>query len=127
MFSIYRKEDEPDIYYDSRGTSGLSAVSCMFNLYLQQIMPEALEDFEGTVSVGGRKMNNFRFADDIDLLGRSKEELTDLTRRLDRIATAYGMEISEEKSKVLRMGAGANPSDISVAGGKLDTVKTLSI
>ena len=68
------------------------------------------------VSVGGRKVNNIRFANDIDLLRRSNEEHTDLTRRLDRIGTAYGIEISE-KSKVLRMGTGADPPDISGAGG----------
>ena len=43
-------------------------------------MTEVLEDFEGTVSVEGRKVNNLRLADYIDLLGGSNEELTDLRR-----------------------------------------------
>ena len=29
-------------------------------------MTEALEDHEGTVSIGGRTITNLRFADDID-------------------------------------------------------------
>jgi len=37
----------------------------MFNLFLEHIMSEALENYEGTVSIGGIKVNNLRFADDI--------------------------------------------------------------
>ena len=77
---------------------------CLFNLFLEQIMTESLEDFEGTVKIGGRNVSNLRFADDIDLIAGSHNELADLTLRLDTIATKYGMEISSEKSKILVMG-----------------------
>ena len=42
-----------------------------------------------------------RFADDIDLLGGGKEELQQLTERLEKTAADYGMEISSDKSKIL--------------------------
>jgi len=96
----------------------------MFNLFLEHIMSEALENCEGTVSIGGRKVNNLRFADDIDLLGGTSEELADLTERLDRTANAYGMSISKEKNKVLRVGTGSDQPDLSILRGKLETVKT---
>ena len=38
-------------------------------------MTDALEDHEGTVSIGGRTITNLRFADDIDGLAEEKEEL----------------------------------------------------
>ena len=38
----------------------------LFNIFLEMIMTDALEDHEGTVSVGGRTIINLRFADDID-------------------------------------------------------------
>ena len=38
----------------------------LFNIYLERIMTDALEDHEGTVSIGGRTITNLRFADDID-------------------------------------------------------------
>ena len=44
-------------------------------------------------------MSNLRFADDIDLMGGSNEELQDLTNRLTQSSRAYGMEVSSEKAK----------------------------
>ena len=60
----------------------------------------ALEDHEGTVSIGGRAITNLRFADDIDSLASEEEELAKLVERLDKASTAYGMEISAEKTKL---------------------------
>ena len=50
-------------------------------------MTDALEDDEGTVSIGGRTITNLRFADDIDGLAR-EEELANLIERLDKAFTA---------------------------------------
>ena len=56
-------------------------------------MTNSLEDHEGTVSIGGRTITNFRFADDID--GSAvEEELAKLVVCLNKASTAYGMEIS---------------------------------
>ena len=60
-------------------------------------MTDALEDHEGTVSIGGRTVPNLRFADDIDGLAGEEEELAKLFERLDKAFTAYGMEISAEE------------------------------
>ena len=38
----------------------------LFNIFLERIMTDALEDHEGIVSIGGRTITNIRFADDID-------------------------------------------------------------
>ena len=64
-------------------------------------MTDVLEDHEGTVSTGGRTITNLRFADDIDGLAGEEEELAKLVERLDKTITAYGMEISTEKSKLM--------------------------
>ena len=40
-------------------------------------MTDALEDHEGTVSIGGRTITNLRFADDFDALA-GEEELAKL-------------------------------------------------
>ena len=73
----------------------------LFNIFLERIMTDALEDHQSTVSIGGRCVNNLRFADDIDGLAGSQEELAELIRRLDESCSAYGMEISAEKTKVM--------------------------
>ena len=64
-------------------------------------MTEALEDHEGTVSIGGRAITNFCFADDIDDLAGEEEELAKLVERLYKASTVYGMEISAEKTKLM--------------------------
>ena len=38
----------------------------LFNIFLERITTDALEDHEGTVSIGRRTITNLRFADDID-------------------------------------------------------------
>ena len=62
---------------------------------------DAVEDHKGTVSVGGRTITHFRFADDIDGLAGEEEELAKLVERLDKASTAYGIEISAEKTKLM--------------------------
>ena len=73
----------------------------IFNIFLKRIMTDALEDHEGTVSIGGRTINNLRFADDVDGLAGEEEDLENLVERLDKASTAYGMEISAEKTKLM--------------------------
>ena len=50
----------------------------LFNMFLEKITIDALEDQDGTVSTGGRTITNLRFADDIDCLAREEEELPKL-------------------------------------------------
>ena len=70
---------------------------------LETIMTDALEDYEGTVSIGGRTITNFRFADGIDGLAGEEETLAKLVVCLDigKAATAFGMEVSAEKTKLM--------------------------
>ena len=60
-------------------------------------MRDALEDHEGTVSIGGRTITNLHFADGVDGLAGEEEELAKLVERLDKASTAYSMKISAEK------------------------------
>ena len=73
----------------------------LFNIFLENIMQDALKSHKTTITIGGRPLCNLRFADDIDLIGKSESELQQLTTKLEESAGAYGMEISAEKSKVL--------------------------
>ena len=75
--------------------------STLFNISLERIMTDALEDHEGTVSIGGRAIGNFCFADDIDGLAGEKEELAKLVECLDKASTPSGMGISAEKTQLM--------------------------
>ena len=94
----------------------------LFNIFLERIMTDALEDHEGTVSIGGRSITNLRFVDDIDGLVGEEEELANLVERLDKASTAYGMRISAEKSKLMTNNTNGINTEIKVNGQKLEIV-----
>ena len=49
-------------------------------------MREALDGFEGGLHLGGRRVTNLRYADDIILLACSEAELQELVNRLDVVS-----------------------------------------
>ena len=65
----------------------MSTLTHLFNIFLERIMTDALEDNERTVSTGGRTITNLRVADDIDGLAGEEEELAKLVERLDKAST----------------------------------------
>ena len=77
--------------------------------------------FDDVSSTEGRAITNLRFADDIDGLA-GEEELVELAERLDKASTAYGMEISAEKIKLMTNSTSGNTTEIEVNGQKLETV-----
>ena len=85
-------------------------------------MTDASENHEGTVSTGGRTITNLRFADDIDGLAAEEEELANLVECLDKASTAYGMEISAEKTKLMRNNTSIINKETKVNGERLETV-----
>ena len=85
-------------------------------------MTDAVENHEGTVSIEGRTITNLHFADDIDGLAGEEEKLADLVVRLDKASTAYGMEISAEKTKLMTNNTSGINTDIKENGQKLETV-----
>ena len=107
---------EPDLpeegacFFNTRGA----------NIFLERIMTDALEDHEG--SIGGRTITNLCFADDIDSLAGEEEELANLIEYLDKASTAYSMEISAEKTKLMTNNTSGINTEIKVNGQKLETV-----
>ena len=85
-------------------------------------MTDALQDHEGTVSIEGRTITNLRFADDIDGLAGEEEELANSVERLDKASTAYGMEISAEKTKLMTNNTSGINTEVKVNGQRLETV-----
>ena len=73
-------------------------------------------------SIGGREITNLRFADDIDGLAGEEEELAKLVECLDKASTAFGMEISVEKTKLTTNNTSGIDTEIKVSGQKLETV-----
>ena len=85
-------------------------------------MPDALEEHDGKVSIGGRNITNLRFADDIDALTEEEQELETLVKSLDKTCTRYKMKISAKKTKLMTNSADGIQREIKVKGHKLGTV-----
>ena len=90
-------------------------------------MAGALEDHKSTVSIGGRTISNLRFADDIDGLTGSELQLANLVERLDKTSTAYGMQISAEKTKLMTNNTNGIRSNTRVNGEKVKPFKASNI
>ena len=54
-------------------------------------MRKVLQGWRGGVTIGGKRINNLRYADDTLMLARSEEELTEIMRKLDRISREHGL------------------------------------
>ena len=97
--------------------------SNLFNIILERIICEALGDNEGSVSIGGRLITNFRFADDIVVNAEEEEEAGILIDRLDRTTTRYKMEIGPDKTKVMTNNTNGFQREIKIKGHRLEEVE----
>ena len=123
--AVYHNNSIGDWFRTSVGVrQGCLLSPTLFNIFLERIMETALEHHEGTVSIGGRRITNFRFADDIDGVGGSEEELSHLVKCLDETCEAAGMEISGGKTKVMTNKKGGFSKGVEVQGTTLEEVKS---
>ena len=94
-------------------------VPTLSNGFLERIMPDALEEYAGKVSIDGRNITNLRFADDI---AEEEQELEALVESLDKTCTRHKLEVSAEKTKLKTNSANGIQREIKVKGQKLGTV-----
>ena len=87
-------------------------------------MTDALEEHEGIVSIGGRAVTNLRYADVIDGVAGEEGELAKLVERLDKASTAYGVENSAEKTKLMTNNSSDINTEIKINRQKLKTIKS---
>ena len=87
-------------------------------------MTNALEDQEGSVSIGGRTSTHLCFPDDIDAPAEKQEELFKFVNQLGKASTTYDIEISAEKTKLMTNNTRAIRSDIRTGGQILETVQS---
>ena len=85
-------------------------------------MCEALDDHEGSVSIGGRLITNFRFADEIVVNTEEEEEAGVLVDCLDITTTRYKME-SPDKTKVMTNNPNDFQREIKIKGRRLEEME----
>ena len=62
-------------------SKSLQFTPLLFNIYAENIMREALEEWESGISIGGRKVTKLRYADDTTRLAGTKEDLIELVEK----------------------------------------------
>ena len=86
-------------------------------------MCEALDNHEASVSIGGRLITNFHFADDAVVNAEEAEEAGVLINRLDRTTTRYKMEIGPDKTKVMTNNPNGFQREIKIKCQRLEGVE----
>ena len=75
----------------------------LFNIFLERIMCDALEEHGGMVNIGRRTTTNLQLADYIDALAKEVQETEALDESFDKTYIRYKMEIIAEKTKLKPM------------------------
>jgi Reverse transcriptase (RNA-dependent DNA polymerase) len=96
----------------------------LFNIYIEELVREALEDVEEGIKVGGSWIKALRFADDQAMMARSQKGLQDMMNRLNKTSNDYGMRINIKKTKVMRISKGKETAvRIQIEGKKTKQLK----
>ena len=91
----------------------------LFNIYAENIMREALEEWDSGISIGGRMVTNLSYADDTTLLAGTKEDLTELVERVRRASEKAGRYLHVGKTKVMTTG---DIGEVTVDGKDIEVV-----
>ena len=82
-----------------------------------------MDDHEGSVSIGGRFITNFRFADDTVVNAEDEAEASVLVDRLDTTTTRYKIEIGPDKTKVMTNNPNGFHREIKIKGQRLEEME----
>jgi len=96
----------------------------LFNLYAEAAMTEALDGYNKEFRIGGRVINNLRYADDVVLNAPSSKDLQDLVNRVRVSSEKFGLLISTNKTKVMACGNNKTSTKINLSGEVLKKVES---
>jgi len=93
-----------------------------FIIYLERLMDNI--QIEGTgISVQGERINNVKFADDIDMMEESSEVLIETVLRLEKAEKDSGLRFNVEKTKTMVFGSEDIKKDIVIEDKTIENVK----
>jgi len=83
---------------------------------------DTIRDSGTGVSVHEQKINNLKFADDIDLLEEDRDELQGNLERISEAGEAAGLQINTEKTMTMVFGQEDIGEELEIRGRKLENV-----
>ena len=60
-----------------------------------------LDEAQAGIKIGGRNINNLRYADDTTLMAESEEDLKNLLMRLKEESEKVGLKLNIQKTKIM--------------------------
>ena len=95
----------------------------LFTLYAEAMMIEAMEGVDEGIKVGGKLLQDVRFADDQGMVADTENGLQKIMERLSATAEEYRMKINIKKTKVMRVSkSGGGRVSIMVEGKEVEQV-----
>ena len=94
----------------------------MFISYLERIMDNNDEETTRGIIVHGLRIDNLRFADDIDLLEESRNSLQQQLSSLSTNAKAAGLKINQKKTKSMVFGRESIVKQLELNEQKIENV-----
>ena len=94
----------------------------LFIAYLDRVMDQVRENTCG-VNIGGIRINNLRFADDIDLIDEDVNSLQSQIEQTKEAAEQAGLLVHTKKTKTMVFGERNIDNNIQVAGETIENVE----
>ena len=63
-----------------------------------------LDEAQARIKIGGRNINNLRYADDTALMAESEEELKSLLMKVKEESEKVGLKLNIQKTKIMASG-----------------------
>ena len=78
-----------------------------------------LEEAQAGITIAGRNINNFRYADDTTLMAESEEELKSLLMKVKEESGKFGLKLNNQKTKIM---ASSSITSWQIDGVTVETV-----
>ncbi|CAI9728353.1 Hypothetical predicted protein [Octopus vulgaris] len=110
--TVWTPYGDTDWFEIGKGTrQGCILSPAAFNMYAEKVMRNAgLEDSSIGERIGGRDINNLRYADDTALLAESGKDLEDLVLLVKKESEKFGLYLNVKKTKIMSTAATTNIS-----------------
>ena len=95
---------------------------CLFITYLERVM-DGVQDNGTGITVQGERINNLRFADDIDMIEESLDQLRENVGELEKTGSKAGLKISTGKTKTMVFGRKEIENQIVVGDTVIENVE----
>ena len=64
----------------------------------------AVEEAQAGIKIGGRSINNLRYADDTTLMAESEDEPKSLLMKVKEESEKFGLKLNIQKTKIMASG-----------------------